>query len=159
MKKLFLLSFIFISGQIFSQNLSDLERQIIMASPEEMLQIVHNRSLESELNSIYEYFENSDSDDLVEIYSSYFPGITEEECMFLMIKLILVASLGSGNEYGFDMGLDILEMCGDFESSDITGLSEIEQALVNSTYWKDCMAFYKMFDVEAFIQDRFPEYL
>ena len=159
MKKLFLLCFVFIAGQIFSQNLSILERQIIMASPEEMLQIVHNRSLESELNSIYEHIEDSDTDGLIELYSSYFPGITEEECMFLLIKLILVVSLGSGNEYGVDMGLDILEMCGDFESSDITGLSEIEQAFINSTYWKDCMAFYKMFDVEAFIKERFPEYL
>ena len=115
---------------------------------------------QNELNKIYSNFEDSDPEEIILSYLDIFPGITEEEGSVLLIKLILVASLGSGSEDGIYMGLEILEICSEFES--MRNMGEIPadlQFLTNNPYWNDCLAFYKLFDPDEFIEERFPEWI
>ena len=160
MKKFFIvLTLFFLANQLFARDLTALERRIIMAGPEEMIQMVKDRSLEKELFNIYNYVENLDSDEIMDTFLQAFPGITEDECLFIIIKLALVVSLGSGDEEGIEMGLDILEFCEEVEyMAESEYLPEDIQAFVDSSYWKDCLAFYKMFDPESFLKERFPDY-
>ena len=145
--------------QLFAQKLTALEKQIILAGPEEMLQIVQNRNLEKELFNIYSLIGDRGIDEIVTAYSASFPGITEDECMYIILKVALISSLGSGNEDGIETAFDILEFCEEIDSiADKEELPEDIQTLIESSYWKDCIAFYRLFDSDAFLRERFPEY-
>ena len=165
MKRIFVLSFVFLAGRLFAQDLTALERRIIMAGPEEMLDIIQDSRLESELNSIYNHIEalidsEADEDDVIAVFSSSFPGTTREECMAMIFKLLLTASFGSGDEEAIEMGMEALYMFRYFEFYiDEMDLDEEDKAFVESSYWKDCMAFSKLFDAKAFIEERYPDYL
>ena len=160
MKRFFipLLLFFFAAG-LFAQNLTPLEKQIISAGPEEMLNLVMDRNKESELNLLYNHIEEMTLEEIILAYSVPFPEITEEECMFIILKVALVAALGSGDKLGVSTGLDILEFCDEIDSmTDTAYLPEELKALTESSYWKDCIAFYHLFDPESFLKERFPGY-
>lgn len=160
MKKIIVpLLLFFLTMEIFARNLTALERQIIMAGPEEMLSLIMDRHMEKEMLSIYNSFADLDSDEIISGITTAFPGTSEEECLFLIIKLVLVVSLGSGDEDGLETGLDILEFLSEIDS--ITGTEELPEDIktfMKSSCWKDCIEFYRLFDPESFLRDRFPEY-
>ena len=160
MKRLYaFLFFVFFCPLLFAQNLSPLERQIIMASPDEMLGIVMDRSYEQGLLQIYAGIEEMDVDEVIPAYMAAYPGTTEDECLFIILKVALIASLGAGTGYSIETGFDILDFCAEIDSiQDISELPEELYELIESTYWKDCIGFYRIFDPEEFLQERFPEY-
>ena len=148
-----------LTHQIFARDLTSLERQIIMAAPEEMLQIVNNRNLEKELLATYLYIEEFQEKELMDMVFSAFPGISENECIFIILKLGLVVSFGSRNEDAMKMGLDIIDLIKEVEYNIyMDDLTEELEEFVNSTYWADCYAFYQSFDPEAFIEEYFPDF-
>jgi hypothetical protein len=160
MKKLFVLCIFLLFGkELFAQNLSALERQIILAAPEEMLRMVLDPGMEAGLCALFEKIEELEADEIFPAYMAAFPGITEDECAFIILKVALIAALGSGNEYGVDIGLDILDYCEEVDSmADLAHLPEDIQELMKSPYWQDCIAFYRIFDYEVFFTERYPEY-
>ena len=162
MKKFYaLFLFLFIGSRLFAQNLTVLERQIIQAKPEEMVRMVMDHSLEKELQRIYSKIELLEVDDVFPEYMAAFPGISEEECLFIILKVAIVSALGSGDEYGIENAFDILDFCEEIDSmiiEDYLQLPEDVRALMESPYWQDCIAFYRIFDPEVFFRERFPEY-
>ena len=158
MKRFCIPLFLFIiAGHLFAQGFSALERRIVLAGPEEMLRLVLDRSLEKEMLAIINHFEDQGGEETLSAISAAFPGIREDECSFLLIKLALVASLGSGDEDVVETGMDILEFLGmiDF-MKDFDEMDDDLQAFLESSYWKDCIAFFHLFDADAFLEERFP---
>jgi hypothetical protein len=151
-----LLGFCF--SPLFSFESSYLERRIILASPEEMVGIVQDRSLEAQLLEICErYEETQDLNGLVEALQNAFPGTSMEECQIMLFKLGLVSFLGSGDRDLVYQGMDLLIFC--LQADSMVALGEAPEEfgeLFNSRYWKDCVEFGKVFDSDAFLQERFP---
>lgn len=160
MKRLYVFLLLFLFGaEVFAQNLTALERKIVMASPEEMLNMVMDRNYQQELLRIFTGLEEMDVDEVFPVYMAEFPGITKDECLYIILKVALIAALGSGDENGLETGFDILGFCEEIDSiSNSSELPEELQDLVESSYWQDCIAFYRMFDSEVFLKERFPEY-
>ena len=159
MKKLFVfLFFAVFLPPLFSFELSSLARQIITAEPEEMLALVLDETYQEALNGICRQLEEQDSDDIIEAFKNTYPGITDNEVMFIVLKLGLVAALGSGGREYLDTALEIVEFCEQVES--MTGLAEMPEdllVLTESKYWKDCLAFIKLVDIDSLLMERFPE--
>jgi hypothetical protein len=144
---------------LFSFELTDLEKRIIRSEPEEMLSIVLDRSLEGQLFAIYRRYEDLDVDleEVVESYMTAFPGTNDEECQFMLFKLGLVTSLGSGDWQTVYDGLQLLMFCIQINTMvDMEELPEEFADLVNSSYWQDCTSFSRLFDYESFMDERFP---
>jgi hypothetical protein len=144
---------------LFCFELSDLEKRIIQAKPEEMLSIVLDRTMEAELLAIYQRYEETtvDLEEVVEGYMDAFPGATDEECQFMLFKLGMVTALGSGDRQTVYYGLDLLMFCDQINAmAAIEELPEDFAALIDSGYWKDCTEFVELFDSESFIAERFP---
>ena len=130
-----------------------------MAAPEEMLRMVTDRSLEKEMFGIINHFDNQDKWEIISAIVAAFPGTSEDEGEFLIIKLALVASLGSGDEEFIEMGIEFLESLEMIELMiDDYMIDEDIKAFVESSYWKDCVAFSRLFDANAFLKERFPGY-
>ena len=165
MRKICIVLFLFfLCGSLFTLELSDLEKQIITAEPEEMVTLVHNRGLEKEMNSIFnrleENAEYSEHEDMIDACMAAFPGNTEEECSIMLLKLLVVSTLGSGIRDNVYNGMEFLEYCM-FLNSMIEYMDEADNeeflVIAASSYWKDLLAFAVLFDSEAFILERFPE--
>jgi hypothetical protein len=150
----FLLGFCF--SPLFSFEPSYLERRIILASPEEMIGIVQDRSLEAQLLEICERYEKT-QDVLIEALQSAFPGTSMEECQLMLFKLGLVSYLGSGDRAVVYQGMDLLIFCLQVDSMIALGEAPEEFGeLFNNRYWKDCVEFGNAFDSDAFLQERLP---
>ena len=123
--------------------------------------MIMNRSLANELQSIYNKIEMMEVDDVFPEYMAAFPGISEEECMFIILKVAIVSALGSGDEYGIENAFDILDFCAEIDSmsrEEFLQLPAETRSLMESPYWQDCIAFYRIFDPEMYFSERFPEY-
>ena len=159
MKKIFVFLFLTVFlAPLFSFELSSLVKQIITAEPEEMLALVLNQSYKKDLQEICRQLEEQDSDDIIEALKNAFPGITDDETMFIALKLGLVCTLGSGDRAYLNTALEIVEFCEQVES--MTGMAEMPEALLTLTgskYWKDCLAFLKLIDIDSLLMERFPE--
>jgi hypothetical protein len=145
---------------LFSFELTDLEKRIIRAEPEEMLSLVLDRSMEGELLAIYRRYEDQavDLEEVIEGYIAAFPGATDEECQFMLYKLGLVTALGSGDQQTVYYGLELLMFC--IQINTMAAMEELPEdfaGLINSEYWKDCTEFAGLFDSESFMDERFPE--
>ena len=152
---------LFLGGRLFAQNLTALERQIILAEPEEMYRMVMNRSLEKDLQNVYNKIEFLEVDDVFPEYMAAFPGISEEECMFIILKVAIVSALGSGDEYGIENAFDILDFCEEIDSMSMEEFLKLPievQVLMQNPYLQDCIAFYRIFDPEVYFKERFPGY-
>ena len=146
-----------LAGHLFAQNLSALERRIILAGPEEMLRLVMDRSLEKEMLAIINHFEDQDGDETLSAIGASFPGISEEECELLFLKLALIAALGSGNEDHIETGIDILEFLEMIElMAEIEEMNEDILTFMESSYLKDCIVFIHLFDADLFLKERYP---
>lgn len=148
-----------LGGWLFAQSLTPLERQIIMAGPEEMLRMVMDPGMEQGLRSLFTKIEETEADDIFPAYMDTFPGITLDECVFIILKVALISALGSGDEYGIEMGFDILDFFEEIDSiEDISHLPDDILEYMESSYYQDCISFYRIFDPETFLQERFPDY-
>ncbi|MCL1812454.1 MAG: hypothetical protein FWG29_02900 [Treponema sp.] len=160
MKRLFFpLLLVFLAAELFAQNLTALETRIISAGPEEMLRMVMDRNLEQDFLDIYYKFEDREFHEFFPEYMAVFSGVTEEECLFIVLKVALVAALGSGDIYSTEEALDFLDFFGEISSAE--NRSEMPDDLLelmeSSRYWQDIIAFYRILDPEAFFRKRFPE--
>jgi hypothetical protein len=153
---LFLLGFL---TPLFSFELTDLEKRIIRAGPEEMLSIVLDSSMESQLLAVYQrYEEDIDLEEVVAGYMDAFPEVSEEDCQFMLFKLGLVSSLGCGDWQTVYYGLDLLMFCIQINTmADMEELPEEFADLINSAYWQDCTGFSRLFDSESFMAARYPD--
>ena len=128
-----------------------------MASPEEMLQLALDQNLEADFNNIIENFLSIDLDENYAAYSSAFPGITRNEYAITLFKIMLIASLGSGEPDYIGEGLSALEAIEEIKTLDIEELPEEIQEVIDSNICKDLIAFYDLFDLEAFFAERYPD--
>ena len=159
-KTIIFLFFIFSVFPVFAYDFSALEKRIIMAGPEEMRTIVTDRSMENDLLGIFRRIEVL-SDDPEELYTACekaFPGLAEEDYQIMLLKLILISALGSGDR---DNVVECSEMLGFLMAFDsmleMADPSMEIEAFMNSRYWKDCVGFAALFDSNTFIAERFGE--
>ena len=159
MKKLYVLLLLaFLAAPLFTQNISALERQIVMAGSEEMLRLINDRTLEKELHSIFSHFQE-DEREVISDYMAVFPGINILESFFIILKVGIVAALGSGDENYIEAALDAFDYFDEFDS--IEDFSDIPNEMLEaleSPYWQDLYGFYRIFDLDAFIKKRYPEF-
>jgi hypothetical protein len=167
MKKSILCVFLFsLVFPLFSVDfaLTDLEKRVIKANPQEMASLVRNRGLERQFLAIFTRYE--ETEELEDIYPTFLkenPAANEADLQFMILKVGMIAALGSGQ---FDTVMEGLELVGFLKEFD-TLLAEIEDQGIdseelsmakNSRYWKDCINFANSFDLEAFMGQRFPDY-
>jgi len=157
-KTVVLLLFIFSVIPLFTQELSVLEKRIIMAGPEEMLLLVMDRSMEKDLHSIISRYEEIDdiAEELFTTFKTTYPGTAEEEYEIMLLKLFLVSALGSADWDNVSDCMGMLEFLSIAEAlSEMMDPTEETEAYMNSKYWKDCIAFAKLFDSDSYIKERF----
>jgi hypothetical protein len=157
------LLFFFLYAGAFAQEtegftLTELEKRIVLASPEEMLDIVLDPAMERPLRAIYLRYEEGDLEVISAAYLAAFPGTDETECQVMLLKLGLVSSIGSGDRELFDQGMEALDFCATIDTMLASG--EVPQdiaALAGNIRWRDCVAFAGLFDADSFIARRFPD--
>ncbi|MCL1814500.1 MAG: hypothetical protein FWG27_01580 [Treponema sp.] len=163
-KTLIFLSLLSFLGPLFAFEISGLEKEIIMAGPEDMIRLVLDRGNEEDLYNIYKRIEaNIDGYDAEEVFNAFslvFPETDKKEYIFMMFKLFLVVSLGSGDREMIEMGLELLEYLDEInvelaESTDLAEMLRDDLYLLDSQYLKDCLAFTGLFDSDLFIRQRF----
>jgi hypothetical protein len=168
MKKITLGLFLLVlSLPLFSLDfvLTNLEKQIIRANPQEMAAMVQNRRLEKQFFEVFKRYEDEDIEleDIYPIFRREQPNATEADLQFMIFKVGLVSALGSGDFDTVSEGMGLIEFCKEFDSfmkiaeSEGVNTEELDSAR-KSKYWKDCIDFANSFDTEAFIASRFPEY-
>ena len=161
MKKIVIfLCLLFAIVPLFAYDFSALEKRIMAADPEEMRRIVLDRSLESELNAIFKRIEaiGDTPEDITDACKTVFPGLTDEEYLLMLVKLILIAALGSGDYKTVTECSELFVSLTQFEAMlELMEPTEETPAFFNNRYWEDCIGFAALFDYDSFIAERFGE--